>query len=96
MLHDPAFYIDCIEESYSDLRHAVFPVGKTEAARIRAGKRPPKRSATRTVKPIAAKGTAAKGTASKDSAEKARARMNPSKKTGARKTTRKKTGRAVV
>ena len=92
MLHDPAFYIDCIEESYSDLRHAVFPVGKSEAARIRAGKKPPaKRSATRTVKP-----TAAKATISKDPAKKARARMGPSKKTGARKTTRKKTGRVVV
>jgi len=32
MLPDPAFYIECIGESYSDLRHAVFPVRKSEAA----------------------------------------------------------------
>jgi len=36
MLPDPAFYVECIEESYSDLRHAVFHVGKSEAARMRA------------------------------------------------------------
>jgi WS/DGAT/MGAT family acyltransferase len=33
MLPDPAFYVECIEESYSDIRHAVFPVRKSEEAR---------------------------------------------------------------
>ena len=92
MLPDPAFYIECIEESYSDLRHALFPVGKSEAARMRLGKKVTvKSSAMKSIK-----NKAGKSAATAAAVKEATTRKIPLKKTGSKKTTRKKTRREMA
>ena len=94
MLPDPGFYADCIEESYNDLRHAIFPVSmgtekKTPKKKLASGKKLARKAATVTT-------GARKATAKKAAVRKRAAKKAVGKKTVAKKTVRKKTTRATA
>jgi len=89
MLPDPGFYAECIEESYNDLRHAIFPVNIRTSGRKLKKRSVKKPAGTRAA---SSQSTIRKTASKKAAAKKTQVRKADARKTSSRKTALKKTG----
>jgi WS/DGAT/MGAT family acyltransferase len=89
MLPDPAFYADCLQASFEELRAAAAavkkPAGRKRAAGKKRASKPSARAKKTTVKKAAAKKTAARKANGKKAAAKGKARATAARKTGPKK-----------